>query len=1121
MDTMGVAGQRGSGRLANQKKTKEMMMCAARNRCRKHAGLAVLRSKTGESIMVKLECVARTAARSRRNVGVRGVCGSLVCIFVVLTSVLTTAADEATATEKPTVAADHSERVKIGTALFRKSVRQILVDRCLGCHGGDSLEGEFNLATREALLKGGETGAAVIPGKAGESRLYRMITHVEEPHMPYDEEKLADDEIAAIAKWIDLEAPYDKPLVERAVELKDWTERAIKDDARDFWAFRPLALSQPPETENADWCRTDIDRFVLRALEKQRIVPNNAAERSVLIRRTYFGLTGLPPEPADLERLMADPSSDWYENMADQLLDSRHFGERWARHWLDIARFAESHGFEQDYNRDFAYHYRDFVIKAFNMDMPYDQFVRWQLAGDEIAPADPLAMMATGFLGAGVFPTQLTEKEFEPARYDELDDMVSTMGTAMLGLTIGCARCHDHKFDPIPAADYYRILSTFGRTIRSNIEVELNSPATRQAIAKWETKHKPIADRLRIFEEHQLSRNFDAWIASGAIDELKSSKDPEWLVLHITDAKSAGGATLGVQPDESVLASGTNPDFDSYTFTAETHLSDIRSLRLEALAHESMVKGGPGRASNGNMGLGMITVTAEALSGESKPVTVKLRNPRATFEQNSGNLSIAASIDGSKNTGWAVDPQFGKDHAAAFDFSEPIRFTRGTRLIVTLHFNVNNKHNIGRVRLSISNKVNSPALDAVSQPQAVVELLDLIAAGKIPKNGPQREHLVSWYRSLDPEWQKLSAAVAAHDQLKPKANLAKVMVSSEGVKPIKHNADGRGFPHFYEETFFLKRGDATQKVRTADPGFLQVLTSSKDGTKQWHVTPPAGWHTSYQRRSLANWVTDADGGAGHLLARVVVNRLWQHHMGRGIVSTPNDFGKQGELPSHPELLDWLAQQLINANWRLKPIHRLILMSSAYRQSSAFDKQRSAIDPDNRLFWRREPRRLEAEVIRDAMLAVSNQLDRTPFGPGTLDQSQKRRSIYFMVKRSQLIPMMQVFDSPEPLASVGNRPSTTIASQALMFMNSPQVREYAGGFAARLRSATGTDRVDQVYLAGISRKPTSAERKSAEQFLKTQSTSYQSDGQAVDESDRLALTDLCQTVFSLNEFVFVE
>jgi len=1076
---------------------------------------------TGKLNMTWLEDVRPTKDVVLRQIVVRmatcGICG-FAAMLVSTTSV--SVADESAPPIRQN-RNEHAERVKAGTALFQKSVRKILVDRCLSCHGGDSLEGEFNLATREALLKGGGTGLAVVPGQAVNSRLYRMITHAEKPPMPYDEKKLDDNQIAAIAEWIDLGVPYDKPLVDGVVELKDWTERTIKEDARDFWAFRPLSVTPPPESENADWCRTDIDRFVLRMIEKQGLVPNDAAERRVLIRRAYFGLIGLPPEPDDVQRLLTDSSPDWYDRMIDDLLDSRHFGERWARHWLDIARFAESHGFEQDYNRDFAYHYRDFVIKAFNADMPYDEFVRWQLAGDEIAPDDSLALMATGFLGAGVFPTQLTENEFEPARYDELDDIVSTMGTAMLGLTIGCARCHDHKYDPIPSADYYRIVSIFGRTIRSNIELELHSAETRQAIAKWETDHKPITDRLREFEQSQLGSRFDAWLVSDALDALKSSQNPEWLVLHVTNAESRGGATLSVQPDESVLATGTNPDFDTYTLTAETRQLAVRSLRLEALAHESMVKGGPGRASNGNMGVGMITVTAEALSGDSKPVAVELINPRATFQQNNANLSVAASIDKSKNTGWAVDPQFGKDHAAAFDFVEPVGFADGTRLTVTLHFNVNNKHNIGRARLAISNKAVSPALDAESQPLAVAELLEWIKSGEMPKNGPHREQLMSWYRTLDPEWQKLSAAVAAHNQLKPKPNLATVMVSSEGVKPIKHNADGRGFPHFYRETFFLRRGDATQKVRTAEPGFLQVLTSADNVSQHWNVAPPDDWHTSYRRRSLANWITDVDGGAGRLLARVIVNRLWQHHMGRGIVSTPNDFGKQGELPSHPQLLDWLAQQLIDANWRLKPIHKLIVTGSSYQQSSVIDDRRLKIDAENRWFWRREPRRLEAEVIRDAMLAASHQLDRTPFGPGTLNPSQKRRSIYFMVKRSQLIPMMQVFDSPEPLASVGNRPSTTIASQALTFMNSPQVRQYAAGLAAYTGTAAETDAVDHVYLAGLSRKPTRLERISADRFLKTQSVSYQSDGKSVDESARLALTDFCQIVFSLNEFVFVD
>lgn len=1041
-------------------------------------------------------------------------------LVFVLTAITTTIHADDVAKKKE-AKSGHTARVKAGTALFKSSVRTILVKRCLSCHGGDTMEGEFNLATRAGLLKGGENGVAVVPGKSSESLMYRLITHEAKPHMPYDEPKLPKEQIAAIAKWIDLEAPYDKPLIEGRVELKDWTQRTIASDDRDFWSFRPLGSFTPPNINNETWCKSDIDRFVLRGLEGQNLRPNELADRRILIRRAFFDVTGLPPQTDELDRLLADRSPLWYDRMVDDLLNSKHFGERWARHWLDIARFAESHGFEQDYDREFAYHYRDFVIQAFNSDMPFDQFIQWQLAGDELAPDEPLALMATGFLGAGVFPTQLTENEFEPARYDELDDMVSTMGTAMLGMTIGCARCHDHKFDPIPSADYYRLASTFSTTIRSNIDVNLNPAEHQAALAKWEVEHTPLVGRLREYENNELGKRFDTWLASGQETTLKKLSNP-WTVLRVTSATSKKGATLTVQSDDSILATGKNPNFDTYEFTAETQLHDIRSIRLEALSHKSMVRGGPGRASNGNMGLGTISIRAEPLADDSKvkPVDVKLTNPRATFEQNSANLSIASSIDTTKKTGWAVDPQFGKDHAAAFQFDKPIGFEGGTRLKVTLHFDVNNQHNIGRARLSISNSSEPVALDAANTPQALTELKQLIASGK-PPSEEQRKQLIAAYRTIDPEWKTLSTAITEHVQKKPQPKMTKVMVSSEGVTPIKHHADGRGFPHFYKQTFYLKRGDTTQKLRPAEPGFLQVLTSAGAKPSRWTATPPEGHGTSWRRRTLANWMTDTESGAGHLLARVVVNRLWQHHIGRGIVATPNDFGSQGEPPSHPELLDWLATKLLENGWRLKPIHKLIMNSATYRQSSRHDSQREAIDPENRFLWRREPRRLEAEAIRDSMLAISDQLDRNQFGPGTLDEGHKRRSIYFKIKRSKLIPMMQMFDSPEPLASVGDRPTTTIASQALMFMNSPHVSGYAAGFAKRVRAPQPHQTIDRIYRMALSRMPTEAEQSAGQEFLLAQSKSYVADGQSAEEAHRLAMTDFCQTIFGLSEFIFVE
>jgi hypothetical protein len=599
----------------------------------------------------------------------------------------------------------------------------------------------------------------------------------------------------------------------------------VTDEDRRFWSFRPLARPTPPAVKGAAWCRTPLDRFILHKLEEKGLTPAPEAERRQLIRRAYFDLVGLPPPPEEVEAFVRDPSPRAYEALIDRLLASPHFGERWARHWLDLARFAESHGFEHDYDRPTAYPYRDFVIQALNRNLPYDTFVQWQVAGDELAPDDPLALTATGFLAAGVHSTQITISQVEKERYDELDDIVRTTGTAFLGLTVGCARCHDHKYDPIPTRDYYRLLSTFTTTVRTEVDVP---------------------------------------------------------------------------------------------------------------------------------------------------------------------------VDGKK---------------------------------------------------------------------------------------------------------------------------VKALICSEGLKPVRLHSQGADF---LQQTHFLKRGDPNQKDGVAAQGFLQVLTRAAEGEKHWQVTPPPGWRTSYRRRALARWLTDVDQGAGHLLARVIVNRLWQHHMGRGLVATPSDFGLQGERPTHPELLDWLARQLLANGWRLKPIHKLIMTSAAYRQGTAFDAHKSRLDSDNRLYWRRAPRRLEAEVIRDALLAVSGTLDERQFGPGTLDPNHKRRSIYFFVKRSQLAAPMVLFDGPDALQGIEQRTTTTIAPQALLLMNSTMVRGCAEGFAHRLGPAAEKGlpvAVRAGYATALGRAPTAKELAASVAFVGEQVASYQGDGKK--DGRHLALTDFCQVLMDLNEFVYVE
>lgn len=718
-------------------------------------------------------------------------------------------------------ASDVDKKTQQGLQLFKKEVRPILIHNCLRCHGGEKVRGKFDLSTREALMKSGVVGKS-----AATSTFLKIVKHEEEPFMPKDKPKLATKEITALAQWIDLGTPYDQPLTSPS---ESGRKPAVTANDRQFWSFRPLLVSAPPRIQNQKWTRTPIDQFILAKLHEKDLKPNPIADRRKLIRRAYFDLTGLPPTPEEVEAFVHDKDPRAYEKVIDRLLESPQYGERWARHWMDVARFAESHGYEQDYNRAHAYHYRDFLIRALNQDMPYDQFVKWQLAGDELAPNNSLAMSATGFLGAGAFPTQLTEAEFERARYDELDDMVATTGVTFLGLSTGCARCHDHKFDPIPTQDYYRLASIFTTTIRS--EIDLPMPTT---------------------------------------------------------------------------------------------------------------------------------------------------------------------------------------------------------------------------------------------------------AGK----------------------------------------KVKVQVTSEGFPHTKHHADGRGYPHFYKETYQLNRGDVHQKKEVVQPGYLQVLMRNNTDAKTWKVDPPKGWtRTSFRRASFANWITDTEKGAGHLAARVMVNRLWQHHFGQGIVTTPNDFGMQGERPTHPKLLDWLAVDFVQNGWKIKRMHKLIMTSAVYLQSNDFDEARAKIDRENKYYWRRSPRRLEAEAIRDSMLAMSGSLDKTMYGPGTLDQKMKRRSIYFFIKRSKLIPMMMLFDWPEHLVSIGQRSETTIAPQALMFLNGPQAREYATGFATRVSGGSLEDSIRNAYLVAYGRPPSEREQKIALTFLNLQTKRYEKGAKG--NAARYALVDLCQTLMSSNEFVYVD
>lgn len=768
--------------------------------------------------------------------------------------------------------ADHAKRMERGLQSFQKDIAPLLKANCLKCHGADATKGDFDMATREDFLRGSHNGPVVVPFDAPKSTLVEVINHAKEPYMPKDKPKLSSEAIAKLTSWINDGAPFAEPLIAGRKPKRD--PGKVTDEDRQWWSFLSLKGDRTKPLKPSDGAKK-IDELLLAKAKSKGLTFNPKADPATLVRRMYLDLTGIPPTPEELGSVVrsgdargrevrsedvrgektSNPTSSPLLNVStspkpaalaalepliNTLLASPRFGERWARHWLDVARFAESTGFEQDYDRPFAFHYRDFVIKALNSDMPFDQFVKWQLAGDEYEPTNPLALAATGFLGAGVFPSQITANEVERTRYDAMDDMLSTTSAGLLGLSVGCARCHDNKYDPIPARDYYRMLSTFTTTTRMNVDV-------------W----------------------------------------PDKVTSAITTKK-------------------------------------------------------------------------------------------------------------------------GKD-----------------------------------------------------------------------KDTP------------------------------PQKGATRMMICGEGYEPIVMHTQGGPF---FDQTYFLKRGNTDLKDGEATQGFLQIFARPGD-EKRWQWSPPEGAKYSGRRRTLSNWITDVDHGAGALLARVIVNRLWQHHFGTGIVSTPNDFGKTGNAPSQPELLDWLASQLIANGWKMKPIHQMILLSQAYQQSTQRDAAKEAADPGNELFMYRKPQRLEGEAIRDSMLAVSGLLDATMFGPGTRDENSKRRSIYFNIKRSQLIGSMVAFDAPEPLVSQGARPTTTVAPQALILMNSPQARAWAESLAKRVSEVSDlTQRIKDVYLICFSRAPRSDEITSGKAFIESQRASYESEKKPNAES--LAMADYCQVLLGLNEFVYV-
>ena len=987
-----------------------------------------------------------------------------------------------------------------GVAFFEQKIRPVLIASCFECHSADAkargkLKGGLFLDTRAALLTGGDEGPALVPGKPDNSLLIKAMRWAREDlHMP-PKSKLPPEVIADFEKWVAMGAPDP-----RTGEVAKARREISIPQARDYWAFRPLKPVTVPNVKNAAWAKTPVDRFILAKMEAAKITPSKPVSREQLLRRATFDLTGLPPTPEETAAFLADASPDALASVVSKLLAKSAYGERWGRHWLDVVRYAESNGYEFDAFRPGAFHYRDWVIRAFNDGMPYDRFIRWQLAGDKLQPDSVEGASATGFLVAGPYPGQITAKTVERIRYDQLDDMVSTIGSGFLGLTLACVRCHDHKYDPIPQTDYYGIAAALARTDQVERKVDRQHEETQRKLAAHKQAGEPLRAALKQFEEEQFPARFAKFQSAEA---AASTNAAPWQMCDVTSA-AATSAALVLARDGAVRYVSNKAKDDTYTVKAVTYQRGLRGFRLDALADAESPAKGPGLSDNGNFVLSEFKVTARPLDPKSKakPVTVKVKATTATFEQK--NYPLAAVTDNKRGSGWAVAPEFGKDHAAIFEVEgEPIGFEGGTELEFQLIFK--GFFGLGKLRLGFSNGEQTPALTDAKGEQALRELSTTLAATGGSLNATNRSALFRWFTRFDADAERVQTAVRDHDAKTPKPDLVAIYSTKAGGQDV----------------FLLRRGEVDAKVAKADPNYLQVLNTAADGAKRWLPKPEAD-----PRVALGDWLTDAQHGAGSLLARVMVNRVWQHHFGRGLVATPNDFGVQGKPPTHPELLDWLAGEFVRGGWQLKPLHQLIMASAVYQQGAELKPANLKADPENKLWWHRPARRLEAEAIRDALLSVGGRLEDKLYGPSEANYESPRRSVYLRVKRSELIPFLTLFDAPEPAASVGERGATTLPTQALAMMNSNFVRDIAARLTKRVLQpgVEPTAAIAQAGRIALGRAPTATEQMRLAKFYEQQLELLgppAADAKAKEAQTTRALTETCLVLLCMNEFIYVD
>lgn len=848
------------------------------------------------------------------------------------------------------------EAISSAPAVTQHDIIPLLYLRCVACHGGRRQEAGLDLRTRESILKGGKSGPIVIPGKPEESILIQKIKSGEMPPrrklVSVSVKPMEANELELLSQWIRLKLPELKENTNAETRLAD---SLVSDKDREFWPFQPPAKVQPPQVKHTDQIKNPIDAFILKKLETQGLFFSPTAEKRILIRRLYFDLTGLPPTPDEIDQFLNDPDPPAYEKLVDRLLASRRYGERWARHWLDVAGYADSEGAQnQDKVRPHMYRYRDYVIRAFNQDKPYSRFLTEQIAGDELVDYQSQeitqeaydCLVATGFLRTAPDRTFANITNFVPDRLEVISDEMDILGSAVMGLTLKCARCHSHKFDPIPQRDYYRLTAIFKEA----------------------------------YDEH------------------------DWL-------KSQGARTLPhVMPEERRHYENHEKQLTAQVNQTRQALKDLTAKTLKVQREKKI---------------------------QVLPDTDRKQ------------ILIAFSNDPSSHT------------------------AEQTKLL--------KKH----------------------------EQLINIAPEELKK--------------LDPEYQQKSEELQTQ---------IKTLDAKRMSEPRIRALWARGSP---SPSYILKRGNYLTPGRPVSPGVPAVLTKSNPSFMLSNSNPkgkPVG-----RRLAFARWLTQPNHP---LTARVIVNRIWLHHFGKGIVNTPGNFGHAGERPSHPELLDWIANEFVRQNWSLKALHRLMVTSNTYRQSSKVSERALRLDPDGRLLSRMPLKRMEGEVLRDTLLYLSGQLDETPFGPAdpvevrsdglvTSKRSDRgwRRSIYILQRRTQIPTLLDNFDYPQMGPNCLRRGESLVAPQALHLMNDQMVHQLAVHFADQIRSEVGTDllaQVKQIYLKAFGRTPTAEEEQIGVAALKQLAAQWQETNKQKKEntdSNQKSLVNYSHAIFNLAEFQYID